>query len=319
MGPARFIFCPALAALLTALPASPAAAFPEEGSRIMTTETCTEGTGRALEAAVAAARDGNWQPLQDLQIEPAAVAAALAPLADAPDDDVRRDLAGYLAGLDHPATAPLLARLLADLDADIRARAADALFALPDPGSALAAAPSAMEALLADAAGGAPTAAQLLLLGYAGTDKAAAVLRAIVEDGEAPPVKLYPWQRPVPAALAATIALSRLGERAARDALLQRQPPLPPEEMAFLLSVLPAIDAPSVLHHVAALALDDEREIAGGVPSGAGPQRRLCDRAVDVFAARLDLTLPFALNPAGRYGEAERRAVRDAMTGTVPQ
>jgi hypothetical protein len=309
----------ALAALLTALPAAPAAAFPEEGSRIMTTETRTEGAGRALEAAVAAARDGNWQPLQDLQIEPAAIVAALAPLADAPDEDVRRDLALYLAGLDHPAASPLLARLLADPDADIRARAADALFALPDPGGALNAVPSATDALLADAAGGAPTAAQLLLLGYAGTEKAAAVLRPIVEDGEAPPVKLYPWQRPVPAALAATIALSRRGDDAARDALLQRQPPLPPEEMAFLLSVLPAIDSPAVLHHVAVLALDDEREIAGDVPSGAGPQRRLCDRAVDAFAARLDLGLPFALNPAGRYDEAQRRAVRDAMTGTVPQ
>lgn len=236
-----------------------------------------------------------------------------------PDEDLRRDLALYLAGLEHPATAPLLARLLADPDPEIRARAADALFALPDPGSALAAAPPAAEALLAQAAGDAPTAAQLLLLGYAGTDKAEAVLRAIVEDGETPPVKLHPWQRPVPAELAATIALSRLGDPAARDALLQRQPPMPAEELAFLLSVLPAIDAPAVLHHLAALALDDEREVAGGVPSGAGPARRLCDKAVDAFAARLDLRLPFALNPAGCYDEAERRAVREAMTGTVPQ
>lgn len=286
----------------------------DEGREIMTTETMPGAGG--LTDAVAAARGGDWQPLNAVSAEPEAIVAALAPLAEDPDTGLRFGLVQYLAGLGDSATAPLLVRLLGDADAEIQSRAAAAVYDFPLPGAALNAGSGAAEALI-DAASDRPlTAAELLLLGYVEDPRVEAVLRG-VDAGAA--VKLRPWHRPVPATLAADVALSRRGDAAARDRLLQRQPGGPTDEVVFLLSVLRDVDAPPVLHHLAALTLGDDRTIELGVPSGASPKRRVCDLAVDAFAARLGLGLPFALDPAGRYDEAQRQAVRTAMRGSIPQ
>ena len=316
-GPA--IVAVALVALFFAAPALAAGGIPLEGRTSMTTDVRDKATDHGLDAAITAARAGNWQPLQALDAAPAVIVDALVPMADAADAHRRFELVGYLTGLSHPATAPVLARLLSDTDTEIRTRSAAALYALPDPAAALASAPGAAEALLADLADGAPSAAQLLLLAYIDTPEADRALRRIVEDEDAADVKLQPWGRPVPAAMAATVALSRRGDQTARDALLLREINQPAEEMAFLLSALRTIDAPAVLQHLARLSLDDTREVGGGVPSGAMPGRRVCDLAVDAFAERLRLALPYPLNPAGRYEPAQRRFVDDAIRDALPR
>ncbi|WP_299436502.1 HEAT repeat domain-containing protein [uncultured Rhodospira sp.] len=286
----------------------------DEGRENMTTEIMPGAGG--LTEAVAAARGGDWQPLNAVSAEPEAIVAALAPLAEDPDAGLRLGLVQYLAGLGDSAAAPLLVRLLGDAEPEVQSRAAAALYDLPLPGAALDAEPGAAEALMAAASDRPLTAAELLLLGYVEDPGAEAMLRG-VDAGAA--VKLRPWHRPVPATLAGDVALSRRGDAAARDRLLQRQPDGPTEELVFLLSVLRDVDAPPVLHHLAALTLGDDRTIDLGVPSGASPKRRVCDLAVDAFTARLDLDLPFALDPAGRYDEAQRQAVRDAIRGSIPR
>jgi len=286
----------------------------DEGREIMTTETMPGAGG--LTDAVAAARRGDWQPLNAVSAEPEAIVAALAPLAEDPDVGLRFGLVQYLAGLGDSAAGPLLVRLLGDADPEIQSRAAAALYDLPLPGAALDAEPGAADALMAAASDRPLTAAELLLLGYVEDPRAEVVLGG-VDTGAA--VKLRPWHRPVPATLAADVALSRRGDAAARDRLLQRQPGGPTEELVFLLSVLRDVDAPPVLHHLAALTLGDDRTIDLGVPSGASPKRRVCDLAVDAFAARLGLGLPFTLDPVGRYDEAQRQAVRDAIRGSIPR
>ena len=58
------------------------------------------------------------------------------------------------------------------------------------------------------------------------------------------------------------------------------------------------------------------------MPSGVQPRRRLCDAAVDAFAARLKLTLSFPLTPARRYAPeqlAEAPAGRRIMVAGPPK
>jgi hypothetical protein len=91
-----------------------------------------------------------------------------------------------------------------------------------------------------------------------------------------------------------------------------------PAEREFLLSVMREIDAPEVLHALAA-TLDDTTAISSGVPSGAAPQRRLCDLAVEQFVQRLNLTVDFNLNSHGRYTPEEINQVRTAIREQLPR
>jgi magnesium-transporting ATPase (P-type) len=53
-------------------------------------------------------------------------------------------------------------------------------------------------------------------------------------------------------------------------------------------------------------------------PAGAQP-RRICDAAVDAFAARLGLKMPFESKPAMRYTPANLQAAKALITAKLKQ
>jgi hypothetical protein len=70
---------------------------------------------------------------------------------------------------------------------------------------------------------------------------------------------------------------------------------------------------------LAVSAPDDHREVAKGVPSAARPRRRLCDAAVDAFAARLKPKLGFPLTPSRRYPPEQIAKAREAILELLPR
>ncbi|MBI4905472.1 MAG: hypothetical protein HY820_17700 [Acidobacteria bacterium] len=188
-----------------------------------------------------------------------------------------------------------LRNLLAD-DATVRERAAEGLYDSPERSTLLSSAEAA-PALLASVERGNRSAAALLLLSYA--PGSAPLLKKLAAEHASDLVKLRSWSRPVPLSVAATVALSRIGDADARRTLLERAAEYPDAVRVFLLDVLTDVDSPEVWHQFAAY-LHDETEIPEGVPSGAA-RRRVADRAVDAFLDRLNLPVSFARNSGGRY------------------
>jgi hypothetical protein len=209
-------------------------------------------------------------------------------------------------------------RNLLSSDPEQAARAADALY------GSMSAAQRTAQTFLDAAAGqkviasveaGNRTAAAILLLGYAtGADS---VLTHVMRDHGDEPVKLHSWSRPVPLRVAATAALSRLGDAKARRSLLEGIDGYDSQTRVFLLDILPSIDAPEVWHALSAY-MDDAHEIPEDVPSGAD-QRRMCDHAVDAFLDRFNFPLSFGRKPGGRYDSKEVGEVRRALRQLAPQ
>jgi hypothetical protein len=149
-------------------------------------------------------------------------------------------------------------------------------------------------------------AAAILLLGYSRDAESRRMLRAVPSTK---PVKLRLSSVPVPALLVAAVAMAHAGEPGPLESAVRTQVLA---ERQFLLDVLGDLEPGPAMRTLAESALGDEREVMGGVPSGAHPRRRLCDAAVDAFAARLKLRLSFPLTPARRYASeqlAEAHAV----------
>jgi hypothetical protein len=199
-------------------------------------------------------------------------------------------------------------------DPDTAARAADGLFAM---GSAreIFADRQAGEALRESIARNNRTAATVLLLGY--LPDSAPLLQQLVRAHGAELVKLKPWSRMVPLRVAATAALSRLGEREDRHRFLAEIPEYEDSIRIFLLDLLAYIDSPEVWHALGEY-LNDTREIPEDVPSGAA-RRRVCDHAVDAFLARFALPVSFQQLPGGQYGAKEIEEVRQRFRQTVPR
>lgn len=158
------------------------------------------------------------------------------------------------------------------------------------------------------------SAAALLLLGDRPDEASRAALRAAAGSGLM--VKLDPWLAPVPAALAAAVALARIGtdEDRAALAVAATQPAL--GERIFLLHVIGDVHAPSALRAMFGY-LHDTREIGQGLPAGASPRRRLCDLALDALVRRLHLQPPFTLRLAGRYTATEIDGVEHAALAAL--
>jgi hypothetical protein len=199
-------------------------------------------------------------------------------------------------------------------DADTAARAADALYALPNAAEIFAAAP-ASEAVATSLAQTRWTAAKVLLLGY--SPKGSALLKELLARHGTEQVKLRSWSRMVPLEVVALAALSRLGDREARARLLAQIPTYAEPARVFLLDILPYIDAPEVWHALSAY-LQDTREIPEGVPSGAA-RRRLCDHAADAFVNHLALPVSFERQPGGRYEAQAIEQVSKLLRQTVPR
>jgi hypothetical protein len=90
----------------------------------------------------------------------------------------------------------------------------------------------------------------------------------------------------------------------------------PLDEAEFVALTLGDIRVAAKLQPVVKL-LDDRREVAGATPSGARPQRRICDLAVDSLVRRLELQPSFRLRPADRYTDGEIAQVRALAAAAV--
>jgi hypothetical protein len=156
-------------------------------------------------------------------------------------------------------------------------------------------------------------AAAILLLG---NFRDADSIRALRSVPAVKPVKLRLSSPPVPAQLAAAVALAHAGDSQALGLAVQTKNLA---ELEFLLDTLRDMEPGPPMRTLAVNALSDEREVAGGVPSGARPRRRLCDAAVDAFAVRLDLKPDFPLTPSRRYPPEQVAEARKAILHLLPR
>ena len=151
----------------------------------------------------------------------------------------------------------------------------------------------------------------IVLLGEFRDEKTLLTLRSV---SSVKPVKLHQWSAPVPAPLAAAVALAHAGHPEDLASAVETKDLAQRE---FLLDTLSEIEPGPAMRKLAVNALSDEREIAGGVPGGAPLRRRLCDRAVDDFVSRLKLE--FRLTPTRRYSAEALAKARTAILQALPQ
>lgn len=131
-------------------------------------------------------------------------------------------------------------------------------------------------------------------------------------------VKAQPQEPTAPAALAARLALSALGDSQARTSLLTQIPQADPDSLVFMLKALPLIDAPEVLHALSATTLSSDAPVADGRPSGLTPAREVADVAVEAFVARLGLAPSFSITPGAIYTAEQRAETARLIAGSIP-
>jgi hypothetical protein len=202
---------------------------------------------------------------------------------------------------------------MADPDYDTRVRASEAVYTAVIAHGAPedAAFGAAIMAALEDA----PTAGAILLGGF--VPGAEGPLKSHVQETRL--VKLFTSEPPVPAGAAATVALSLLGDQAARDRLEQSVRDGDPALLEFYVTAMPVIDAPEILHALADATLMSEAPVADGLPSGVEPQRRIADIATEAFVRQFALDPGFALDETSRYSEPQRARVAALITEALPQ
>lgn len=288
---------------------------PLDGNLAMAEQTVN--IEQQVEQAFQAARKNEFDRVSRLPALGPRVAPLLAPYLRDAQVDLRREAVAVLAAIGGAAALPLLLEALGDQDADISERAARVLYTQYEPTS-LARDKAAGLALRASVLAGHRTAAGLLLLGYFPDAENERALRVVVDEFGAERTKLSDWTPLVAVALPAQVALSQLGDHAARAALLRAIDHASIAEAEFFLSVLRDIDSPTVLHAVKK-TLGDNREIASGVPSGAGPRRRLSDAAVNAFVRRLNLKVDFELADSRRYSDEQVAQVRRLIDTSLPR
>ncbi len=241
------------------------------------------------------------------------VIPAIAPLLKDADASVRLEAIAILDALDSKRSAEAAIGALNDTASNIGQRAARLVYrAVMRHGADDF--PGLSAALTAPSAAPAPDAARLLLLAFAPGGEV--TLRTAVGSGSL--VKLSDGGPAVEAALPADIALSRLGVGDARSRLLDRIGTGNAADLEFLLVTIGMIDAPEILHALAALALGDGREVGGGMPAGVSPARRMTDNAVEAFITRLDLQTGIKTAPVKRYSPEEIDRVRKAVSASIP-
>lgn len=287
---------------------------PFDGNVVMAEQTMK--IEQQVEQAFQAARRGEFDRIGQLPALGPDVARFLSPYLRDAQVEIRREAVAVLAAVGGAAALTALVDALGDADADIRERAARALYANYPP-TALTHHKTAGSALRASLSAGNRTAACLLLLGYFPDAANAAALRATLQEFGAEHTKLTDSAPLVSVTLPAQVALSQLGDSAAREDLLRAIPRTSVAETEFLLSVLRDIDSPTVLHAIKNM-LGDGREIASGVPSGAGPRRRVQDAAVNALVDRLQLKVSFDLTDSRRYSDEQIAQTRALIDKSLP-
>lgn len=198
---------------------------------------------------------------------------------------------------------------LTDASSDIRQRAATALYGKCD--RALTGSRATTQ-LCRSADLGTASAAVYLLLGYGARPEAEACLQKKHPGWEM--VKLANASRPVSAALAARVAMARLGDEKAladlRTAFMKNSV----DEALFLLAALPDVEDKLALESSLHL-LDDLRECAG-VKSGS--KRKVRDVAADALIQRFRIAPGYPLPGLGkRYAVGEIAGVREGARVAV--
>jgi HEAT repeat protein len=263
-----------------------------------------------VEKAFTAARAGDSSAVSRLADLGPRIVPEVQEYLDDTDENIRREAVSLLAAVKDEAACRALVPALADASPEIRERAARALYANCDP-AVVAQTEGAESALIRSVELGNSAAGATLLLGYVETPAANTALDAVAQNKKG--VKLQPWTQPVPASLPAAVALSRHNDPLGGEQLLQSIANNVLAEQVFLFHVIRDIDDAKVL---SALAnhLSDEREISGGVPSGAAPRPRLGDLAVNAFAEKLNLDLGFELSTSRRYSSDELEKAKQAVS-----
>jgi len=261
-----------------------------------------------LDAAVAALRAGDTEPIEKLSAAGSAVVPYLGAYLHDPDDDVRWRAVSIAAGSGDASAIPLLLEALADADQSIVSRAALALYRRFSP-TAVMSAPGAARILAACVDGGQRTAAAILLLGNDGPE-AAPSLRRVVESGDGSLSELESWTPVVSSALVARVALARLGDPAALTELTSAIPRSGLDELRFLLEVIAELDDPAFLQLLASTTLSDTRPVQAAAPSGVSSGWRLCDAAVSAFVKALSLPVRFALRSVQPYEATQVEEVK---------
>jgi HEAT repeat protein len=273
---------------------------------------------RQVEQALDAVRKGDLSKLSPLEKLGPALAPALARYVKDGDENVRREAIALAAAVGGDAALPLLAQGLSDTAGDNAERASSGLYARFEP-EKVAANAAAREAILASIASGEPAAATLLLAGYLPHDVAKPLLERFLDRPAADaPVRLESADGPVSARVAGQLALARLGDKNAMAAIGALTEQASVAEWQFLLAAIRDINAPRMLHALKR-GLADERETSAGVPSHAGPRRRVCDETANALVERLSLKTSFALTTTQRYTAEQLAEVRRLVDETIPK
>ncbi len=288
-----------------------------KGDAVSQSQPSASPLAEQLDKALAAVRRGDYEPISELTGRAKELVPLLPRYASDPSVEVRREVVALLEAGNTPAAVPVLVHLLADADAEVQRAAAASLYKR-DP-AVLAKHPASAKALAQGVAeGNTASAPAVLLLGYGPAAAVTPALQKLCTESSDSRTKLEDWTPPVPVRLAATVALSRLGDRQARQALLQATAEKDLAVRQFLLGVVRDIDAPEVLHALATF-LDDPRPSGTGVPSGAESQRRLCDDAVNALVGRLKLKVDFPLTESQPYSPAQIEQVKARLAEAIPR
>lgn len=257
-----------------------------------------------ITSAMAKVRKGDYSTVTGLAVTAADV-PALTPLLMDTNADVARESMVLLERIGGSQACTALVRALTSVSADMRERAANAMYRRCQ--QPLADNLAGWETALHQSVRMGNTAASAtLLLRHFANDGNRQFLRKLL-NAHAVVVKLAAWSTPVPQALAAAVAGVSVGLTQAQARLVQGLNDVASAE--FLASTLVDVTDMTALHSLLPL-LDNEQTVRAGVPSGALPQRRVCDLALDAFVNRLGLRPSFSLRVGERYTAAELDEVK---------
>jgi len=310
--PGRFVAGLAAGLLLTtAAPGAPHAQPSDDRSPAVANETIS----KRVDQAFAAMRSGDLAPSRSLEAAGPAIIPAVVPYLSDENEDVRRHAVTLLGLTKSPDVAPHIAAALSDHSDDIARRASTALYEI---GSDAVRDPSVGEALAASVLGGNDAGGAILLLGYVAGKDSIAALNTLRERKAGQSTEVFHWSPVVPVPFAADVALTRLGDEAARDRVLAIIRDGDFDALSFLLYALRDIEDRDVLRALADATLTDERPAQGDTPSDADLGIRLADVAAAQFVKRFGLSIGLDTTADRPLTEAELHAVREALSARLP-
>lgn len=273
--------------------------------------------GAQVDEAFALAESGDTSAVAALGPFGPSLLAHLQPYAGNSNPEIRAAVATLLKGLGGKMTIPLLLVLLSDQDDDVQQRAALALYENfshhelsldRDIGIALG------DAI----ALGNSSASALLLAGWYDDENLRALLTQLTTGDAAGRTKLRAASPVINTALVAQVALSRMGNQNSRAHLAERIRAGDLDELRFLLEAVVHVDSPPILQSLAARTLEDRRITMSHGPAGTSNSLRLCDEAVNAYAAQFQLGLTFDGTEPRHFTDDELKKAASAIRNLTP-